>query len=162
MNEENAFAKEIETIAAFREQGHVLANHTAGGEGKGKKASVTDEFREKMRRMVTGANNPNYHHRWSEKQKKHLSDLRKANGMAKGGKNPRAKRVMCVETGKIYACQQDAADDLGLRSMASIHHALKNPHFVAKGLHFVQGDWIDQLDSVEKRQQYLSSLNQPE
>lgn len=44
--------------------------------------------------------------------------------------------------------------------MASIHHALKKPHYVAGGYHFVQGEDIEKLNTKEKREEYLLSLNQ--
>lgn len=145
-------------IADYKAQGYRLANLSSGGEGIGRKAVPTEEFREKMRQLVMGEKNPNYHHFWTDEQKEHLSTLRKEAGIAKMEKNPRAKKVMCVETGKIYGCQQEAADDLGMKSMASIHHALKEKRFVVKGYHFVCGDDIERLDTEEKRQAYLSSL----
>lgn len=120
-----------------------MANHTDGGEGTSKQKVYSDEYRETVRQRVTGANNPNYHNRWSDEQRRHLSKLRIENGIAKGGKNPRAKRVMCVESGQVFECQQDAASQLGLKSMASINHALKNSRYVASGFHFVEGESID-------------------
>lgn len=67
---------------------------------------------------------------------------------------------MCVETGEIFSCQQAAVNKLGLKGIGSIHHALKEPRFVAAGFHFVQGDLIDALDSPDKRIQYLSQIIQ--
>lgn len=32
----------------------------------------------------------------------------------KGGKNPRAKQVICIETGEIFGCMRDASKSLGL------------------------------------------------
>ena len=138
----------------------MLANYTNGGEGTKPNKPPTDEYREKIRQMVLGKNNPNYGNHWSEEQKKHLSELRKAKGLSKGDRNSRAKPVMCVETGKIYGCQQYASDELGLKGMGSIYHALLKPHFVAGGYHFVQGEDIEKLNTPEKRNQYLNSLKQ--
>ena len=140
--------------------GFQLANLSNGGEGKKPSVPRTEEYREKVRLAVTGEHNPNYGHRWTEEQKKHLSMLRKKNGLTKLGRNGRAKRVMCVETGKVYSCQKLAAEDLGLKDYTSIHHALKKPNYIAAGYHFVEGDLIDLLDTPEKRNNYLSSISQ--
>lgn len=59
---------------------------------------------------------------------------------------------MCVETGRIYSCQMEAAIDLGLKGTGSIYHALKKPSFVAAGYHFVASDDIKRLNTPEKRQ----------
>ena len=89
-----------------------------------------------------------------------MSRKRIESGIAKGAKNPRAKRIMCVETGVIFEYQQEASDLLGLRSMASINHALKQRRFVAGGYHFVTGDDIERLDTEEKRKQYLIEVEE--
>ena len=108
--------------------------------------------------MNTGAGNPNYGNRWSDEQKEHLSTVRKELGLARYGNNPRALPVMCVETGKIYSCQQEAAEDLNLKNMASINHTLKERRFTAKGFHFVKGKDIELLSTEEKRKQYLREV----
>ena len=143
---------------SLRALGFQLANLTAGGEGKKPSKERSEEYRERVRQAVQGENNPNYGHHWSPELRQHLSVLRRERGLSKLGNNPRAKRVMCVETGKIYDCQQEATDELGLKGMGSIYHALQKPHYVAAGFHFVEGDKIDELDTPEKRQAYLSSL----
>lgn len=145
-------------ISELRAMGATLANHTDGGEGTADRKPRSDEYKESVRVKVMGANNPNYHNFWNDEQKERLSKVRKEKGIAKGGKNPRARRVMCVETGMVFLCQQDASDWLGLKSMASINHALKEKRYVASGYHFVSGDDIDRLNTPEKRKQYLLEL----
>lgn len=158
LDEETAFQREIEWIAQLKSLGFSLANHTKGGEGKRPSVARTEEYRERVRQAVMGEKNPNYGNHWTDKMKRDASRKRKESGMSKLGNNPRAKKVMCVETGTIYDCQQEASDALGLKGIGSIHHALKKPWYVASGFHFVQGDLIDELNTSEKRQEYLSSL----
>jgi len=40
---------------------------------------------------MTGENNPNFNNKWNDKQKKHLSDIRKKSGFWKGENNPMYK-----------------------------------------------------------------------
>ena len=47
------------------------------------------EFRKRFFRDMSGDNNPNYGNRWSDEQKKHLSEYRK--GRCSGGENSNAK-----------------------------------------------------------------------
>lgn len=158
LNEETAFQREIEWISQQKALGFQLTNFSNGGEGKKPSVPRSEEYRERVRLAVTGNRNPNYGNRWTEQQKTHLSMVKKIRGSSKLGKNGRAKRVMCVESGKVYSCQKLAAEDLGLRDYTSVHHALKKPNYTAAGYHFVEGDLISQLDTAEKRNQYLSSI----
>lgn len=157
MSEQEAFDTEIETIKCLKDKGYKLANLTDGGEGTSGR-EVTEEYREKYRIMNTGKGNPNYGNKWSDEQRDHLSKVRKESKVAALGNNPRAHPVMCVETGKIYSCKQEAANDLGLKSMVSISHALYERRFVAKGFHFVDGETIQRLNTEEKRLQYLQQI----
>lgn len=157
MTEEEAFSTEIEMIKCLRAKGYVLANMSDGGEGSRGRV-ITDEYREKYRKMCSGKNNPNYGHKWNDQQKEHLSQVRKQKKIAALGNNPRATSVMCVETGRIYSCQQEATMALGLKSMVSINHALKEKRFTARGLHFVSGVLIGQLNTEEKRCKYLREV----
>lgn len=155
--EQESFDLEVETIRCLREKGYQLANMCDGGQGSSGRV-ITDEYRAKYSEMNKGENNPNYGNRWTVQQKQHLSEVRKTNKIAALGNNPRALPVMCVETGKVYGCQQEATSELGLKSMVSINHALKERRFTAKGFHFVCGEMIDELDTPTKRQEYLREV----
>lgn len=158
LNEDDAYNKEIELIKYYSDLGVNLTNRAKGG--KGNNGWIPDdEFRNKIRSIVSGENNPNYGNKWTEEQKAALSEKRKMNAKSKGKNNPRSKRVMCVETGKIYDYQQQASEELGLSSMASIIHALKKPHFKAGNFHFVKEDCFDLLDTKEKREKYLYNIS---
>ena len=84
--------------------------------------SVSEEVRQKIRESKIGSNNPNYGKRGelSPLFGRHLSDntkekISKANkGKFSGAKNPAAKKVICLLSGKIYSTGKEAAKDLGV------------------------------------------------
>ena len=152
---------ERQTIKEFRDKGYELVNQTNGGEMR-QYSNWTDEMRKEYAERLIGKNNPNYGNRWSEEQRKHLSEVRIELGIAKGSLNPRAKPVMCVETGEIFNCQQDAKDFLGVADpCASIWICLKNPKRVAgKGrYHFVGKEMFNELSTEEKRKEWLEKMH---
>lgn len=151
---------ERQVIKDYKEQGCELVNQTNGGELR-HYTKWTDEIRKEYAERLTGENNPNFGHHWTDEMKQALSNKRKEKGTAKGGRNPRAKPVMCVETGIIYACKQDATDFLGVSNgCVSIYHCLKNPKRVAgKGrYHFVGQDMFEELNTEEKRKEWLEKI----
>ena len=91
-------------------------------------------FREKISKIVSGENNPNYKHYWTDKQKKHLSDVKK--GKKLRSDNPHSKKIICLETGKIYDCIEDAVDELSINHGSSISIALKHDTRTAAGYHW--------------------------
>ena len=150
---------EREVIRDYREQGCNLVNQTNGGEMKN--VEWTQEMRDEYAERLKGENNPNFGHHWTDEMKDHLSELRINNGLAKGGMNPRAMPVMCVETCVIYACKEDATEFLGVKSgCGSIYFCLKNPKRVAgKGkYHFVGQDMFEKLNTEEKRKEWLEKV----
>lgn len=151
---------EREVIKDYREQGIELINQTNGGEIR-QFSEWTQEMRDEYAERLKGKNNPNYGHKWTNEMKEHMSKVRIERGVSKGGLNPRATPVMCVETGVIYACRQDATEFLGVKSgCSSIAFCLKNPKRVAgKGkYHFVGKDMFDELNTEEKRRKWLKEI----
>ena len=121
----------------------------------------SDEMRKEYAERLKGKNNPNYGNNWTAEQRKHLSEVRIAKGLSKGELNPRATPVMCVETGEIFKCKQDAKDFLGVADAgASIWVCLKNPKRVAgKGrYHFVGESMFEILNTPEKRKEWLKNI----
>ena len=57
----------------------------------------------------------NKHH--SEETKLKISIKNK--GKFAGNKNPRARKVQCIETGKIYECIKDAIEDTGITTIGA-------------------------------------------
>lgn len=70
----------------------------------------------------------------------HLSEARINRGIAAGAKNPRAKKIYCVETDTVYSWAGEAAEVLGL-SVHSIRQCRQGKMEHVKGYHFV--DFID-------------------
>lgn len=160
LSPEEAAELERQVIKDYREQGCELINQTNGGEMR-QLSNWTNEMREEYAQRLKGENNPNYNHRWTNEQKEHLSKLRKKNGLSKGGNNPRARQVMCVETGVIYACKRDATEFLGVAdASSSISFCLKDPKRVAgKGkYHFVGKELLEKLNTEEKRKKWLEEI----
>lgn len=81
----------------------------------------TDEMRKRSSDMakarnIKGERNPNYGNRWSKEQRQAASKRVKESGQCAGINNPRATKVLCVETGRVYDMIKDVARDVGLRT----------------------------------------------
>ena len=94
-----------------KEERALIGKHISNGRigiepwNKGKNW-LTEEHKEKLREAVSKQK--------SEEHKKHLSESRKFSGCSKGEKNPRAKKVICLETGLVYGYSGEAANALNL------------------------------------------------
>ena len=97
----------------------------------------SQEFREKIAELVQGENNPNYGNYWTEEMKQHLSEVRKANGLSANENNPRATRIICIETGEVFNCIKFAMQKHNIKTEGSMTVALKNPVRTAGGQHWV-------------------------
>lgn len=75
------------------------------------------------------------------------------------GKNPKARKVMCVETGEIFSTMKEPQEKLGLKASGSITVALKTPWKTARGFHWVDESKFAELDTEEKRNAYLQNLS---
>lgn len=65
---------------------------------------VSDETKEKLSRAKTGKKLPPF-------SEQHIDKLREAN---LGGNNPQAKTLICLDTGEIYECIQEASRKTGI------------------------------------------------
>lgn len=97
----------------------------------------SQEFKDKISQLVAGENNPNYNNRWTDEQKRRLSEKRKQNGKSKGVLNNRAKSIQCVETGEVFALIKDAQAKYHVKDATSFSVALDNPKRTAAKLHWV-------------------------
>jgi len=95
------------------------------------------EFREKIAQLVQGDNNPNYGNYWTEEMKQHLSETRKTNGLSANENNPKATRVICIETGEVFDCIKFAMQKYNIKCEGSVTVALKHPVRTAGGKHWV-------------------------
>lgn len=161
LTEQESFEKEVETIKFYRENtNYRLTNQTDGGEGlSGWKA--TDEFRNKISKLVKGSNNPNYNHKWTDEMKESLSQKQKENPLYKNENNPNAKKIICIETGEIFDCIKFAMEKYEIKNEGSVTIALKNPIRTAGGLHW--SVYSKELDDEKYRFNYLVKvlLNKP-
>lgn len=89
--------------------------------------SISDEGMEKLRESGSRPK--------SEEHRKHLSESRIESGVAVGAKNPRAKKVYCVETDTVYSWAGEAAEVLNL-SVHSIRQCCQGKVESVKGYHF--------------------------
>lgn len=80
-----------------------------GAAHKGK--IISKEQREFQSFLMSGEKHPMYGKKNSEETKRKIS-MNHAD--ISGDKNPRAKKVICTETGKIWSCAKYAAKDLGI------------------------------------------------
>jgi group I intron endonuclease len=105
-------------------------NLTIGGEGCAGRI-ITEEFRQKVGDFhrgkiipqeirdlysikFSGSGNPFYGRKHSEETKKKISEDRISKNWSKGGKNIKAKKVIC--DGKLYDCAGDCADIYNIKS----------------------------------------------
>lgn len=94
-------------------------------------------------------------YQWSENQKQDISNrikgkhktqetkdkLREAHiGNADGSKNPRARKIKCVETGEVFACGEDAAKWIGAKKACNIITCCKGKLKSAYGYHWEYAD----------------------
>ena len=116
----------------------------------------SDEFRNKISKIVKGSNNPNYQNYWSDEQKEYLRQKQKNNPLYKDERNPNAKKIICVETGEVFDCIKFAKEKYSIKSDASITVALKNPIRTAGRVHWV--NYSDDFLDNNYRFNYLVSV----
>ncbi|ASA22561.1 hypothetical protein [Paenibacillus donghaensis] len=100
-------------------------------------AYQSKEFRLKLSEKTSGKNNGNFNNRWTKEQKNHLSMLRKQNELSKGKNNPKAKKVMCIETGEIFDYIGLAKEKYSVKHEASFTVAIDCKTRTCAGLHWV-------------------------
>lgn len=158
MTDDEACALEMERIALARlDPNCILVNKTKGGEPY-HAFNPNQEYRDAMAERCRGEKNPNYGNHWSQEKRQDLSERLIAKGHSVGVKNPRCRRVMCVETGEIFDYMEFPAKRMGLKCGSSIWHAVAHPHRTAGGYHWVDSDNIERLNTPELRNEYLKNL----
>lgn len=119
----------------------------------------SEEFRNKISKLVKGENNPNYNNHWTEDQKKKLRIKQKENDLYKDETNPNAKGVICVETGEIFDCIKFAMNKYKIKTHSSISIALKNKNRLAGNKHWLVYNEHNYniIKDKDKRFEYLIS-----
>jgi len=84
----------------------------------------------------SGSKNNNYENYWSLEQKKKASERVISSGLYNGENNPRATKIMCVETGIIYSHIKEASDLLKMKNQVSITMSLNDDYKTAYGYHW--------------------------
>ena len=196
LTEDEAFQKEKERIAYYRENTNFrLTNVTDGGEGisgwnppqefRDKQSKIhkaqwqnaeyrnrivsarhdpnstyqSEEFKNKISKLVSGTKNPNYGNHWTEEQKHNLSVLRKENGLSSGINNVKATSIICLETGEVFPLIKDAMKKYGVTHEGSFTVALKTRYKTAASLHWLK--YNDRLlDQNTRFYELLISLSQ--
>ena len=173
LTEQDAFDKEVELIAYYKNNTDFrLTNQTDGGEGMSGYI-VTDDFRQKMRKIVAGQNNPNYGHYWTEQQKEaarqrglsfnyrgnrnpnygnywtteqkeKASKLRKSNPKFCKENHGRAKRWIVLETGYVAVLKENIKEYI--KTLPKIPHSY----------HFVEYD--EKFDDINNRIKELAKI----
>ena len=104
-----------------------------------------ENLSKKMKGRYDGENNPNYGNHWSDEQKRHLSEIRK-NKKYNNENHGMAKRIICLETGEIFKCIKYA------QQKYKTIYILGNNKPCIKGYHFqqIKDDYIpDQNELFE-------------
>ena len=83
---------------------------------------------------IKGENHYMYGKHHTEETKKKMSKSRI--GINKGPKSPNAKKVKCIETGKIFNCIKDAKEFLGAKGHGNISACCKGKRKKAYGYHW--------------------------
>ena len=115
----------------------------------GNNRTMSEETRQKIKDHhadFSGANHPMYgkHHTEETKQKirekaigRILSEetKKKISDKTKGGNNPRAKKVQCIETGEIFSCAKEAAEKYNVDN-SCLSKCAKGKTKTCAGLHW--------------------------
>lgn len=119
-------------------------------------AYKSDDFRQKISKIVSGSNNPNFGNHWDDEKREKLSKLRKQNKKSCGSNNPMAKRIICIETGEIFKTIIEAKAKYKVNSDTSFTVALNNKTRTAANLHWSLN--VDELSDDGKRYKYYLNI----
>ena len=135
IDNDTACKLEMYLIEEYRAEGIALTNCTNGGES-GTFRPCSDAVKKYFSNKYKGKNNPNYNHHWTNEMKQHLSNVRKKNEVAVGVKNPKSKRIRCVETGEEFALVKDAMLKYNVKDHSNFSAALDKPTRTCAGFHW--------------------------
>ena len=151
LDEDVACWLEIELIKIWNSTNKKYGyNISLGGGGAYERSEETKrKISESKKGKYVGKDNPNYGNYWSDEQKQRMSEIKKREGCwkgennpmygngdsIKGGNNPAARKVICLETMEIFDCIKDILKKLNGKG-TYIYVAIKK-HKKYKGYTFI-------------------------
>lgn len=94
---------------------------------------LAEETRKKISEAFKGEKHPNYGKHHTKETKQRISEALK--GKQIGEKNPKAKKVICVETNEIFSCGKECAEKMNI-SYSSLRSCCQGRTKTACGYHF--------------------------
>lgn len=98
---------------------------------------ISMEQRQQMQKLYKGEGNPFFGKKHTEETRKKMSQN---HANVKGGNNPNAKKVLCIETGIIYASAREAAEAVE-RSKSAITNCCSGLSNTCANLHW---KWLEE------------------
>ena len=99
----------------------------------------TEETKRKLSEATSGKNHYMYGKHHTEETKRKMSESRRGKNNPMYGKHPHCKKVVCIETNKVYNSIGQAAMDIGC-SISSISSACRGKQNKAGGYHWAYFD----------------------
>lgn len=100
-----AISRDIKIMNRTKEERNVIRKHISEGRKNSSNLNTWNKGKS-MSEWMTKEHYQNFiksqHEKKSEKHRKHLSETRKRLGLSKEENNPRAKKVLCIETNVVY------------------------------------------------------------
>ncbi len=126
----------------------------------GKHHSVESKNKMMGKRLsITGDKHPLYNVNRSDEVKLKISETKKKNGKTKSGNNPRARKIVCLNTDEVFNCIRDASKEYFI-SESNITKCLDRKQNYS-GIHPITKEkmvWLYYEDYITKTEQQLNSI----
>lgn len=115
---------------------------------KDKTGVFSEDTLKKISEALKGENNPNYGKHHTEDARRKISIAHK--GKRTGTENPNAKKVICITTGKIFNCINDAAKYYNIKSPSNITACCSETYKSCNGLIWMYyEDYLKDIDRID-------------